>query len=164
MILKALIPLCLVLGLVNARPSSVKDDIQHKSRQSRQSDYKEINNVNNYGNQRYEDSRNARISRYDYDNNGYGNYNYNVTQTDGIYNEQSGTIENQDTNDESSRVVGYYAYPGPDGVFYYVEYVADKDGFRVAGDHIPPAASVGKVGQLGIPSAAIASLAGGGLG
>ncbi|XP_056635141.1 cuticle protein CP14.6-like [Diorhabda sublineata] len=164
MILKALTVVFLVLELVNARPSNVKDSIQHVSRQSRQSDYRDTNNVNYYGNQKYEDARNARITRYDYDNNGYGSYNYNVTQSDGIYNEQSGTIENQGTDEESSRVVGYYAYPGSDGIMYYVEYIADKDGFRVAGDHIPRSANVGRVGQLGIPSAAIASLAGGGLG
>ncbi|CAG9858252.1 unnamed protein product [Phyllotreta striolata] len=136
--------------------------------QSKQYNYNEEYDRENQGSrnrrQQYQDSRNAYITRYDFDTEGYGQYNYNVSQSDGIYNEQHGEVENQGTDDESSRVYGYYAYPGPDGVYYYVEYVADKDGFRPAGDHIPKSASVGKVGQLGIPSAALASLAGGGLG
>ncbi|XP_072393420.1 cuticle protein CP14.6-like [Diabrotica undecimpunctata] len=162
MLLKALISFCVLWSVATARPQYSNDGQYDNGNQ--------YDNNNGYvasaggHNQAYQDSRSAVITRYDSDSDGAGTYNYNITQSDGIYNEQVGTIENQGTDQESSRVYGYYAYPGPDGIFYYVEYVADKDGFRPAGKHIPQSAGVGRVGQLGIPSAAIASLAGGGLG
>lgn len=68
------------------------------------------------------------------------------------------------TPDEGQAVHGHYSYIGDNGKNYSVEYFADKDGFRAAGEHLPQASNLTKVGPLGIPSGAIASLAGGGLG
>lgn len=34
-------------------------------------------------------------------------------------------------------VVGYYSYIGPDGVPYTVNYIADKNGYRASGSHLP---------------------------
>lgn len=34
-------------------------------------------------------------------------------------------------------VVGYYSYIGPDGVPYTVNYIADRNGYRASGSHLP---------------------------
>ncbi|KAG5865659.1 hypothetical protein JTB14_022803 [Gonioctena quinquepunctata] len=106
------------------------------------------------------DPRRAVILRYDNDNNGIGTFSFNVDTSDGFHHDQTGELQNEGTDDESQSVYGHYSYIGPDGKNYYVEYIANKDGFQPAGEHLPRSAGVSRVGQLGIPSAAIASLAG----
>lgn len=81
--------------------------------------------------------------------------------SNGINTAVIGDIKNAGTKDESLAVEGQYSYIGDDGQTYSVHYTADENGFQPAGQHIPPAANTRK---LGIPSAALASLAGGGLG
>lgn len=48
-------------------------------------------------------------------------------------------------------VTGFYSYPGPDGVPYTVTYIADKNGYRASGSHIPG----GSVPSSGVPSSGI---------
>ncbi|CAH0558124.1 unnamed protein product [Brassicogethes aeneus] len=111
------------------------------------------------------DHRQAYITRYDNDSDGTGAYSYNVETSDGFLKNEAAEVVNGGSDNQFLRVTGSYSYVGPDGVTYTVLYVADEYGFRAAGEHIPPAASTDKkVPPLGIPSAAIASLAGGGLG
>ncbi|XP_019876733.1 cuticle protein CP14.6 isoform X2 [Aethina tumida] len=110
------------------------------------------------------DPRQAYITRYDSDNDGLGAYSYNVATSDGFTHDVKAEAA-QGPEGLFPKVTGSYSYIGPDGVTYTVLYVADEYGFRAAGEHIPPAAHTDKkVPPLGIPGAAIASLAGGGLG
>ncbi|XP_066253532.1 cuticle protein CP14.6-like [Euwallacea similis] len=88
-------------------------------------------------------------------------FSYAVDTSNGISEAVIGNVRNQGTKDESLAVEGQYSYVGDDGQTYLVHYTADENGFQPAGQHIPPAANTRK---LGIPSAALASLAGGGLG
>lgn len=46
---------------------------------------------------------------------------------------------------------GSYSYTGPDGVLYTIRYIADENGFRAEGAHIPtpPPARVGGGGRGG---------------
>nr|XP_023018255.1 endocuticle structural protein SgAbd-6-like [Leptinotarsa decemlineata] len=110
------------------------------------------------------DPRQSGILKYDYDNNGFGRYSFNVDTSDGFHHDQTGEERDVGTENEHPSVYGHYSYVGADGGNYYVEYVADKNGFQPAGKHLPKSAGVSRVGQLGIPSAAIKSLAGNGLG
>lgn len=67
--------------------------------------------------------------------------------------------------EEELAVRGFYSYIGPDGKEYRVAYTADKNGFRPVGEHLPPAADVSnEKPDLGIPSGAVGTLAGGGIG
>lgn len=46
---------------------------------------------------------------------------------------------------------GSYSYTGPDGVLYTIRYIADENGFRAEGAHIPtpPPSRVGGGGGRG---------------
>ena len=81
--------------------------------------------------------------------------------SDGFRHEQTGELRSVDQEGETIVMKGSYSYVGPDGVTYTVVYIADENGFQPEGEHIPASAGVKK---LGIPSAAQASLIGGGLG
>lgn len=81
--------------------------------------------------------------------------------SDGFRHEQTGELRNEGTDNQVLVVKGSYSYIGPDGITYTVIYIADENGFQPEGEHLPPSAGVKK---LGIPSAALASLAGGGIG
>ncbi|CAH1117688.1 unnamed protein product [Phaedon cochleariae] len=135
MVTKTVIVLCTIISTICARPQGTNND-----------------------------PRLPYITRYDFDSDHRGNFIYNVDTSDGTHVDQVGEILKPDTPEEENTVYGHYSYVGPDGVTYIVEYIAGKNGFQVAGDHIPMSAGVARVGQLGIPSAALASLAGGGLG
>nr|XP_023024895.1 cuticle protein CP14.6-like isoform X1 [Leptinotarsa decemlineata] len=85
-------------------------------------------------------SKDAVILRYDSDNIGVGPYAFAVETSDGLVKEERGELVDAGTNEPSSVVQGKYSYPGPDGVLYEVVYIADKDGFRAQGAHLPSAA------------------------
>lgn len=86
---------------------------------------------------------------------------FRYESNDGQKKEEEAEVINQGTDQESIAVRGSYSYVGDDGQTYEVKYTADENGFQPEGEHLPPSAGVKK---LGIPSAALASLAGGGVG
>ncbi|XP_077289644.1 flexible cuticle protein 12-like [Arctopsyche grandis] len=77
------------------------------------------------------------ILKYHNVNDGLGNYTYAFETSDGIKQNEQAQIYNPDTDKESYVVTGSYSYVGPDGVTYAVNYVADANGFRPQGAHIP---------------------------
>lgn len=84
---------------------------------------------------------------------------FSYETSDGSEKDEVGEIRNAGTDEESIAVTGHYSYVGDDGKTYDVKYTADENGFQPEGDHLPPSAGVKKP-KLGVPSAAIASLAG----
>ncbi|XP_050310053.1 flexible cuticle protein 12-like [Anthonomus grandis grandis] len=104
----------------------------------------------------------AVILRYSADLAQPTGFQYVYQQSDQQQNAVIGEIKNKDTPDESLAVEGQYSYVGDDGKQYTVHYTADENGFRPTGEHIPPAADTSR--KLGIPSSALASLNGGGIG
>lgn len=51
---------------------------------------------------------------------------------------EHGQVKNEGQKDKEAVVAeGYYAFHGDDGKEYTVQYVADENGFRAAGDHLP---------------------------
>lgn len=79
--------------------------------------------------------------------------------SDGQTREEQGVLKNPGTDNEALSVTGSYSYLGPDGVIYSVRYIADENGFRPEGDHLPR-----RTPPLGLSAAALGSLVGGGLG
>ncbi|XP_017785773.1 PREDICTED: endocuticle structural glycoprotein ABD-5-like [Nicrophorus vespilloides] len=104
-----------------------------------------------------------KIINYVSESIGLGGYRYAFETDDGTKKEEVAEIVNEGRDDESLKVKGSYSYVGDDGQTYTVEYIADENGFQPKGEHIPASAGVQKP-QLGVPSAALASLAGGGIG
>ncbi|XP_001656591.2 larval cuticle protein LCP-30 [Aedes aegypti] len=66
-----------------------------------------------------------------------GSYHYKVVNENDIEVSETGRLDNVGTDDEFLRVMGYYQYLGDDGVLYRVDYVADENGFRPSGAHLP---------------------------
>ncbi|EEZ98928.2 endocuticle structural glycoprotein SgAbd-1 [Tribolium castaneum] len=76
------------------------------------------------------------ILRFDNDNSGDGNYRFEYETENHISQQEIGQLKNLG-NEEANVVQGTYSYTGPDGVTYTVSYIADENGFRATGDHLP---------------------------
>lgn len=57
--------------------------------------------------------------------------------SNGISQQESGELVNPGQENESIAVRGQFSYTGQDGVTYTVTYVADDNGFRPEGAHLP---------------------------
>ncbi|KAJ8983211.1 hypothetical protein NQ317_016432, partial [Molorchus minor] len=79
----------------------------------------------------------AAILRSNNENNGDGSYRFEYQTENKISQQEEGHLENAGSNQESSVVHGSYSYEAPDGQTITVQYVADENGFRASGDHIP---------------------------
>lgn len=65
------------------------------------------------------------------------NFSCSYETSNGIRAEEQGFIKNPGTNLEAQVMQGSYSYVGPDGVTYTVRYIADENGFRAEGAHLP---------------------------
>lgn len=87
----------------------------------------------------------ALILKQIYEPNPDGSYVYSYETSNGIAADQTGYLKNRGTNLEAQVVQGSYSYTGPDGILYTVNYIADENGYRASGAHIPtppPSANV----------------------
>lgn len=57
--------------------------------------------------------------------------------SDGVSREEKAELKNAGTENETLVVQGSYSYVGADGVTYTVSYIADENGYRPTGVHIP---------------------------
>lgn len=79
----------------------------------------------------------ASILQYDNNNNGDGNYNYAYKTVNGISVHEEGHLKNVGNQAEANSVTGSFSYTGPDGNQYTIQYIADENGFRPVGSHLP---------------------------
>lgn len=59
-----------------------------------------------------------------------------------IAQQESGQLKNAGTDQETNAVEGSYSYVGLDGQTYTINYVADENGYRATGDHLPVAPEI----------------------
>ncbi|KAG8235581.1 hypothetical protein J437_LFUL015436 [Ladona fulva] len=83
---------------------------------------------------------------------GDGSYKFSFDTEDGVHRDESGYLKTsvpppeegapEDFDGTAQVQEGSFSYTGPDGVVYKLTYVADENGFRVQGDHLPTAPPV----------------------
>ncbi|GJQ74125.1 hypothetical protein Trydic_g19047 [Trypoxylus dichotomus] len=88
------------------------------------------------------------ILRYNNQNNGDGSYQFDFETGNKISQKEVGQVSNAGLPGESNIVRGDYSYVAPDGKTVSVNYIADENGFRASGDHIPAGSSGQYRGQL----------------
>lgn len=67
-----------------------------------------------------------------------GSYQYSYETGNGIVAEEQGYLKNAGNPETEAQVAqGSYSYTGPDGVPYQITYIADENGFRPQGAHLP---------------------------
>ncbi|XP_017476868.1 PREDICTED: flexible cuticle protein 12-like [Rhagoletis zephyria] len=84
-----------------------------------------------------DDSAHARILFYDNDNIGLDGYDFSFETSDGIKRDESAELVDTGTGEKIWRVEGYYSWTAPDGKQYRVDFVADENGYRPTGAHLP---------------------------
>uniref|UniRef100_T1GUD0 Uncharacterized protein n=1 Tax=Megaselia scalaris TaxID=36166 RepID=T1GUD0_MEGSC len=68
-----------------------------------------------------------------------GSFVYGYSAGDGTTAQAQGFIKNLGINEIETQVIqGSYSYTSPEGVPIHVTYIADENGFRAEGAHLPP--------------------------
>ncbi|XP_065163124.1 endocuticle structural glycoprotein SgAbd-2-like [Atheta coriaria] len=66
-----------------------------------------------------------------------GSYRYSYATADGQQAQASGYLKNAGTQAEAEVAQGSYSYTAPDGTPITVNWIADENGFRAEGAHLP---------------------------
>jgi len=78
-----------------------------------------------------------------HNNIGLDGYQYSYELDDGQKREENAqAVQTRDSEGNPSvalRVTGSYSFVGADGITYTVDYVADENGYRASGAHLPVA-------------------------
>lgn len=64
---------------------------------------------------------------------------FSYQTSDGTTREEKAELKNIGSENESLVVEGSYSYVGSDGNTYTITYIADENGYRPTGQHIPGA-------------------------
>ncbi|XP_032514626.2 uncharacterized protein LOC116768097 [Danaus plexippus] len=79
-----------------------------------------------------------------------GSFSYEALGADQTHYVQHSRMENMGTDKEEQVVEGSYSYIGDDGRTYTVHYIADSNGYRASGDHLPSPPPVPEIIQRAI--------------
>ncbi|XP_066244843.1 pupal cuticle protein 20-like [Euwallacea similis] len=92
---------------------------------------------NNFsGRSSYNGGPQLRILRFNNDNSGTGDYSF-AFETENQIRQQEVGEQRVVGNEQATNVRGSYSYVTPEGQQVSVNYVADENGFRAEGDHLP---------------------------
>ncbi|XP_046393065.1 endocuticle structural glycoprotein ABD-5-like [Ischnura elegans] len=86
---------------------------------------------------RPQNPKDVTITSYTNDNIGINGYNFGYVQSDGTSRQENGELKNIGTENEALVVRGTFTYIGDDGKEYTVTFVADENGYRPEGAHLP---------------------------
>ncbi|XP_023029436.1 endocuticle structural glycoprotein ABD-5 isoform X2 [Leptinotarsa decemlineata] len=89
-----------------------------------------------YPKPQYPNYRESKIVKHE-NNMGLSNYNFSYETSDGSQRQEEAELTNAGSEKEALVVHGSYTYVGTDGVTYKVTYVADENGYRASGEHLP---------------------------
>ncbi|XP_052127664.1 endocuticle structural glycoprotein SgAbd-1-like isoform X2 [Frankliniella occidentalis] len=78
-----------------------------------------------------------RILKHTQETDPAGFYRFSIETENGIRHDEEGTVKNAGGNNESTAKQGAYSYTAPDGTPISLNYVADENGFRPSGEHLP---------------------------
>jgi hypothetical protein len=62
---------------------------------------------------------------------------YSYETENGIAAQEEGSIKNRGQQDEAAVVQGVFSYTSPEGFPIKLTYIADENGFRAEGEHLP---------------------------
>ncbi|KAI8434190.1 hypothetical protein MSG28_012303 [Choristoneura fumiferana] len=79
-----------------------------------------------------------------------GSFSYEALGADQTHYVQHSRMENIGTDKEEQVVEGSYSYVGDNGQTYTVHYIADSNGFRATGDHLPVAPPMPEIIQRAV--------------
>ncbi|KAK3908383.1 Endocuticle structural glycoprotein SgAbd-2 [Frankliniella fusca] len=82
------------------------------------------------------------ILRLVQDNSGLGDYKYAFETENGIQVQEEGVLKNAGSKNEAKSAQGSYSYVGDDGQTYTVSWIADENGYRASGAHLPVAPEI----------------------
>ncbi|XP_058054280.1 flexible cuticle protein 12-like [Anopheles bellator] len=86
-----------------------------------------------------DDAKSAQILKYENDNIGVDGYKFAFETSDGQQREEQAELKKLGDEVEALVVRGSYSFTADDGQVYTVNYVADENGFRPEGAHLPVA-------------------------
>ncbi|KAG5676771.1 hypothetical protein PVAND_006580 [Polypedilum vanderplanki] len=84
-----------------------------------------------------DDAQNAQILKYENDNIGLDNYNFEFETSDGTQRQESAVVNNFGSDNEELVVRGSVSWTSPEGEVITLNYVADKNGYRPESPSIP---------------------------
>ncbi|XP_035440451.1 larval cuticle protein LCP-17-like [Spodoptera frugiperda] len=83
------------------------------------------------------DDFHAPIESSSFDIEPQGDFKYSFKTGNGIYAEESGVLKNANSDYPSLDVSGGFKYTSPEGQAIELSYVADENGYRPQGSHLP---------------------------
>ncbi|XP_053948546.1 flexible cuticle protein 12-like [Anastrepha ludens] len=84
-----------------------------------------------------DDSANAQILCYDFDNIGVDGYDFSFETSDGVRRKESAELKDIGDGKKALTVDGFAVWTAPDNEIYRLDYVANEKGFQPRGDHLP---------------------------
>ncbi|XP_037044867.1 endocuticle structural protein SgAbd-6-like [Bradysia coprophila] len=79
----------------------------------------------------------VEVLRYENDNIGIDGYKFAYEQSDGVSRSEEAVLKNAGTEQEAIEVRGTISWTAPDGEVYTLNFVADENGYRPEGAHLP---------------------------